>query len=559
VTRERGVFHQKVSEAIIHPLECMSLSLDGTNQMPSGYPHFFESTKADAGGSRLNLHTEIVVVDGHAPHIFVAHEDIRGDPNLTIKCLQDTLKHAEAEIYLNGLPETLYIQLDNYFRENKNTYVFSYLCWLVERGVFTQIFVSYLPTGHTHFPPDQVASRIAEYIRYRDVKTIDDYLGMLRVCYTPSPIAHLVDDVYDFKELFNPGCTENEIIRHTFPVSSSRVRRARGIGTKVMSIPAREYYMGETSALHWRFRRYVEDGVLQKKAMVQAKFTCDDADWSQPFFPWNEKASRPENRFVEPGYSGLLPRDVKLAPNNPLVQTRAVEVKGMLKAIKDRLSDEENSELDDLYKRVTTARAIPSMTTWEVEKAMQFLVDTQEEDKKDEDNDDSDDNDENENDLLIRPTTLFVSLGQQNYMRRMRRERGHASIALKVGNFIAYTTNYTPATEMSDRQDFWLGKIQKIEDAMVEFRAYHTGTKKNLTAKNPSYKLWTGNPKVQWIPVRRVLETFEDLTGRGKKVPEKIRRKIGNSLKLWQTNQENSSNVVGVGADSIENEMAPIY
>ena len=54
-----------------------------------------------------------------------------------------------------GLPRTLYLQLDNCFRENKNTSVAACLCWLAERLVFDEIFLLFLHTGHTHFDPDQ--------------------------------------------------------------------------------------------------------------------------------------------------------------------------------------------------------------------------------------------------------------------------------------------------------------------------------------------------------------------------------------------------------------------
>jgi hypothetical protein len=46
-----------------------------------------------------------------------------------------------------------------------------------------------------------------------------------------------VHDVMDHKELFNPGKDDN------CPVSVSRVRRVRGIGTKSVQ-PGREWFMG---------------------------------------------------------------------------------------------------------------------------------------------------------------------------------------------------------------------------------------------------------------------------------------------------------------------------
>ena len=80
--------------------------------------------------------------------VFVANEDILGDPKLTIECLNRVFKREE-EQRPNGLPETLYLELDNCFRENKNTFTFAFLVWIIERGVFKEIFVSFLPVD-TH-------------------------------------------------------------------------------------------------------------------------------------------------------------------------------------------------------------------------------------------------------------------------------------------------------------------------------------------------------------------------------------------------------------------------
>ena len=115
-----------------------------------------------------------------------------------------------------------------------------------------------------------------------------------------------VYDVMDIKELFNPGKDDN------CPVSVSRVKRLRGIGTKSVQ-PGRDWFMGETSPLHWRIRRDAN-----RKVFVQSKFTVDDTSWGHAFYPWTDNAPRPNGRSADPGFSGLLPSDVVLAPNNPL-------------------------------------------------------------------------------------------------------------------------------------------------------------------------------------------------------------------------------------------------
>ena len=137
-------------------------------------PHFWQVSKQDAKGKRFYFHTQVCIVHGVGPQVYLSLEDIAGDPNWTVETLYRTLKAEEERRGEEGLPRTMYLQLDNCFRENKNTYVIAYLCWLVERRVFDEIFLSFLPTGHTHFDPDQFASRISTAVRFCNVLTCED-------------------------------------------------------------------------------------------------------------------------------------------------------------------------------------------------------------------------------------------------------------------------------------------------------------------------------------------------------------------------------------------------
>ena len=65
--------------------------------------------------------------------------------------------------------------MDNCWRENKNKYLFGYLSDLVLKGVFEEIVVSFLLTGHTHFDPDQVFSRVATKLKVEDAFSVTDF------------------------------------------------------------------------------------------------------------------------------------------------------------------------------------------------------------------------------------------------------------------------------------------------------------------------------------------------------------------------------------------------
>ena len=112
------------------------------------------------------------------PTTYHAPENVAHDPNLTIEVLQRTLKRLE-EKRGGKLPKTLFLQMDNCTRENKNTAVMAYLSWLVERGVFDKINVSFLPVGHTHNECDQVGSRYSIGVRHTTIGTREAMVEIL--------------------------------------------------------------------------------------------------------------------------------------------------------------------------------------------------------------------------------------------------------------------------------------------------------------------------------------------------------------------------------------------
>ena len=530
-TRERGFYHSKRDEAIKCPQKKISISIDGTDQFINGFPHFWEVSKQDAKGKRFYFHTQVSIVHGVGPSVYLGLEDIAGDPNWTVETLYRTLKAEEERRGEEGLPRTMYLQLDNCFRENKNTFVIAYLCWLVERRVFDEIFLSFLPTGHTHFDPDQFASRISTAVRFRDVLTCDEYARIVRGCWGHEVPVEWVHDVMDIKELFNPGKDDN------CPVSVSRVRRTRGIGTKSVQ-PGREWFMGETSPLHWRVRRDAS-----KKVFVQSKFTVDDTSWGQAFYPWTEDAPRPDDRSADPGFSGLLPSDVRLAPNNPLSDARTKELRSALQNVRPRMTGAAWEEIQEMVEIVTTPR------TEQIPDGYGLLggdfLEPDEEVTEDAQ-------------LFARATTVFASQSHQARAREQRRSQGHASKPIVVSNFIAYTTDYTDDCPENARQAFWVGKVigVDVETGQVHLQRWHTGTIDNLNldkSANPQYRVYQGKgDRQEWIEITRVLEVVK-LTKQNR-VGKKELRAIDNALKLVAAMQDKlGAPDLAVGYDVFEN------
>ena len=93
-----------------------------------------------------------------------------------------------------------------------------------------------------------------------------------------------------------------------------------------------------------------------RKVFVQSKFTVDDTSWGQAFYPWTDDAPRPNGRITEPGFSGLLPSDVVLAPNKPLSEARTKELRAALQDVRLRLPDAAWEEIQKMLEIVTTPR-----------------------------------------------------------------------------------------------------------------------------------------------------------------------------------------------------------
>jgi hypothetical protein len=75
---------------------------------------------------------------------------------------------------------------------------------LVRAGVFEEIYVSFLPVGHTHEDIDQMFSRFAIVIRYHDTVTLDEMAEVFRQAYVTvdgfRPTVSVVESVVNFSD-----------------------------------------------------------------------------------------------------------------------------------------------------------------------------------------------------------------------------------------------------------------------------------------------------------------------------------------------------------------------
>ena len=112
----------------------MSLILDGMDQNKTDLPHFTRKSKSSSNLWVMKTHVSGTIVHGRRSYAFIDLHLWPHDSNLTINVLLNILFSQREE-----LPDVLYIQLDNCYRENKNQFVIGFLALLVQCGVFKEV------------------------------------------------------------------------------------------------------------------------------------------------------------------------------------------------------------------------------------------------------------------------------------------------------------------------------------------------------------------------------------------------------------------------------------
>ena len=112
----------------------MSVIIDGMDQAKLMLPRINNMSKAFADAFKLKTHLTGVLDHGYNPFCVVDLFQWNHNSNLTINILLMVLARRR------HIPDTLYLQMDNCARENKNQYIFSFLALLVMQGVFKKVF-----------------------------------------------------------------------------------------------------------------------------------------------------------------------------------------------------------------------------------------------------------------------------------------------------------------------------------------------------------------------------------------------------------------------------------
>ena len=210
VKMERQCYYLRQDRGIAPHIDAMSMIVDAADQSRYALPYCYISTHSSQKALRVPVHLMGVLVHGEAVHGFTYFESFKQGNNVTIEAIYEALATKLAKD--GKLPSVLYLQLDNTSKQCKGRFMIGFLGYLILKGVFRRIMLSFLPVGHTHEDIDQFFSRLATYLSCHDAANIDELHDAIRRCYQTkagvrAQTAHW-DRCANFSEWIDPFLTK---------------------------------------------------------------------------------------------------------------------------------------------------------------------------------------------------------------------------------------------------------------------------------------------------------------------------------------------------------------
>lgn len=305
---ERQKYYKHQQKAKSYPNRYLSLIIDGMDQSKTQLPHFVHASKFTSAMWRLRVHLVGVIVHGIGVYGFFDLFEYSHSTNLTLSVLLSV-------IYMlrESLPDVLYLQMDNCARENKNRYLLAFMAYLVEKGVFRKIKVSFLMVGHTHEDIDQVFSKFSHWLCKHAAMTLEKLMEGFEKCYTPAPTSIRTSTVFNITEWLIPhlNTIKNHSKPHIFKIAKDDNGRAR-IFWKEWSTDKTWNATGD-----YLLKTQVEDSpdvvesdyteiasnIEKLEGDVRASFKYfakeDDKDWWRSFFENYDEIGNDTEWFIE--------------------------------------------------------------------------------------------------------------------------------------------------------------------------------------------------------------------------------------------------------------------
>ena len=142
---ERKKYHLHREKSRAQPTKYITIIIDGMDQSKTNIPALVPEAKSTQKLTRLRTHLTGAIVHTQAPHgklLYAFYDTMQWphDSNLTLEVLSRIMHRLKEK-----LPPTLYLQLDNCGRENKNRYFFGFCSLLVAKGIFKKVHTIHIP------------------------------------------------------------------------------------------------------------------------------------------------------------------------------------------------------------------------------------------------------------------------------------------------------------------------------------------------------------------------------------------------------------------------------
>jgi hypothetical protein len=192
---ERSTYKARARFAVANSDRVCSLIIDGMDQQHCLLPHMANQTSLSEA---LHQHLTGVIMHGFEAVLYRTFGNVNKGANLTIYCILAQLERWSAE-HGGAYPEELYVQVDG-GSENANKYVLALLELLTVKRLVRVVYLTRLPTGHTHEDIDAIFAKIWEWFKANSVMTPKEYATELKKAFAQSASVHLrnirVEDIF---------------------------------------------------------------------------------------------------------------------------------------------------------------------------------------------------------------------------------------------------------------------------------------------------------------------------------------------------------------------------
>ena len=260
VTAERDLYYKRAGLAESDPTRYFSVIIDGSDNSQYWSPYFRERTSGTQSAWKVGLHVMGAIVHGRRAYTYTILDTCPLGSNVTIDVLHRVMK---AELDRTGtLPKTLYLQLDNTTRQCKSKFVVAWLSYLIQCGIFNDIYVSFLPKGHTHEDIDQFFSCVAKYLRSHDCPSPLSFVKCIRAAYTfngEKPIVEHLTHVANIRDWLEPyvGITQRHALTGKVQGSTDpgwhqyHLRAYGDVADRNVRLQVREWCAQEGASKQW--------------------------------------------------------------------------------------------------------------------------------------------------------------------------------------------------------------------------------------------------------------------------------------------------------------------